>query len=592
MIKYIFSVFFLLIAEFSFAQQELLANNLYEKGEFEKAQLAYEDLNKSQPNNPLVFSRLIDCYQQLKKFTEAEKLLRVKIDKQKQYPFLVDLGYNYQLQKETAKAEKYYITAIDKIKENPHWVYNIAQTFEKKNLLNYALKAYEVAVVQNPNLNFDYNMALIYGQLGDLEKMTERFLQEAYQKPERLSAIQYHLSRYLQEDVNEVFKNQLRKSLLVRAQKQPHYFWNQFLSWYYIQNKEFGKSFTQLKAVVRQNPDLFGEIVDLVHLAIDENDDDAAKEIAAFILDQIISDDLRLSLQQYLLENELQKLTPKDYATFKNSLEQILQNFGFSTKTLDIQLIQARFYAFNLQQPEVAVEQLKKILTLPLNAYQQAQVKMELADILVFQEMFNQALVYYAQTELDLKNDALGHEASLRVAKTSYYKGDFDWALKQLKVLKASASQLIANDALELFLLINDHIENDSTQVALKKMALADFNLYQKKYPQAKQLLSDIITNHSEDPIVETAFIRLGKIHEFFQEKELALAQYEKIIQKYPESIYFDEALFFSALIYEQMLLPEKAQLYFEKVILEHADSIYFNEAQMRFRQLRGDKQS
>lgn len=592
MIKYIFSVFFLLIAEFSFAQQELLANNLYEKGEFEKAQLAYEDLNKSQPNNPLVFSRLIDCYQQLKKFTEAEKLLRVKIDKQKQYPFLVDLGYNYQLQKETAKAEKFYTTAIEKIKENPHWVYNIAQTFEKKNLLNYALKAYEVAVVQNPNLNFDYNMALIYGQLGDLEKMTERFLQEAYQKPERLSAVQYHLSRYLQEDVNEVFKNQLRKSLLVRAQKQPHYFWNQFLSWYYIQNKEFGKSFTQLKAVVRQNPDLFGEIVDLVHLAIDENDDDAAKEIAAFILDQIISDDLRLSLQQYLLENELQKLTPKDYAIYKNSLEQILQNFGFSTKTLAIQLIQARFYAFNLQQPEVAVEQLKKILTLPLNAYQQAQVKMELADILVFQEMFNQALMYYAQTELDLKNDALGHEASLRVAKTSYYKGDFDWALKQLKVLKASASQLIANDALELFLLINDHIQNDSTQVALKKMALADFNLYKKNHPEAKQLLNDIIINHSDDPIVETAYIRLGKIHEFFQEKELALAQYQKIIEKYPESIYTDEALFFSALIYEQMLLPEKAQLYFEKVILEHADSIYFNEAQMRFRQLRGDKQS
>ena len=159
MIKYIFSVFFLLIAEFSFAQQELLANNLYEKGEFEKAQLAYEDLNKSQPNNPLVFSRLIDCYQQLKKFNEAEKLLRVKIDKQKQYPFLVDLGYNYQLQKETAKAEKYYITAIDKIKENPHWVYNIAQTFEKKNLLTYALKAYEMAVVRGNDVDQPRNLA-------------------------------------------------------------------------------------------------------------------------------------------------------------------------------------------------------------------------------------------------------------------------------------------------------------------------------------------------------------------------------------------------------------------------------------------------
>lgn len=592
MIKYIFSVLFLLIAEFSFAQQELLANNLYEKGEFEKAQLAYEDLNKSQPNNPLVFSRLIDCYQQLKKFTEAEKLLRVKIDKQKQYPFLVDLGYNYQLQKETAKAEKFYTTAIEKIKENPHWVYNIAQTFEKKNLLNYALKAYETAVELNPSLNFDFNVALIYGQLGDLEKMTEHFLQEAYQKPERLSVVQYHLSRYLQEDINEVFKNQLRKSLLIRAQKQPHFFWNQFLSWYYIQNKEFGKAFIQLKAVAKQNPDSFGEIVDLVYLAIDENDNDAAKEIATFILDQIIAEDLRLSLQQYLLENEFQKLSEKEHSAFKNKLEQMLQTYGLSSKTLEIQLLQSRFYAFSLQQPDAAIEQLKKILNLPLNIYQQAKVKMELADILVYQEKFNQALIYYAQTESDLKNDAIGHEALLRVAKTSYYKGDFDWSLKQLKVLKASASQLIANDALELFLLINDHIQNDSTQVALKKIAIADFKIYQKKYTQAKELLNDIVVNHSDDPMVETAYLRLGKIHEQFQEKELALAQYQKIIQKYPESIYTDEALFFSALIYEQMSLPEKAQLYFEKVILEHADSIYFNEAQMRFRLLRGDKQT
>lgn len=592
MIKYIFSVLFLLIAEFSFAQQELLANNLYEKGEFEKAQLAYEDLNKSQPNNPLVFSRLIDCYQQLKKFNDAERLLRLKIEKQKQYPFLVDLGYNYQLQKETSKAEKQYTLAIDKIKENPNWVYNIAQTFEKKNLLTYALKAYETAIAQNSNLNFDFNLALIYGQLGNLEKMTEYFLQEAYQNPERLSVVQYHLSRYLQEDVNDVFKNQLRKSLLERAQKQPHYFWNQFLSWYYIQNKEFGKSFIQLKAVVKQNPDLFNEIVDLVHLAIEENDDVAGKEIATYILDQMIPDDLRLSLQQYLLENELQKIEVKDFPAFKSKTEQILQSFGFGEKTLDIQLIQARFYAFYMQQPDLAVEQLKKTLSLPLNVYQQAKVKMELADILVCQEKFNQALVYYSQTELDLKNDALGHEALLRVAKTSYYKGDFDWALKQLKVLKASTSQLIANDALELYLLINDHIQNDSTQVALKKMAVADFNLYQKKYTQAKQVLNDLILNHSDDPIVETAYIRLGKIHEQFQEKELALVQYQKIIEKYPESIYTDEALFYSALIYEQLLLPDKAQLYFEKVILEHADSIYFNEAQMHFRQLRGDKQS
>jgi hypothetical protein len=48
---------------------------------------------------------------------------------------------------------------------------------------------------------------------------------------------------------------------------------------------------------------------------------------------------------------------------------------------------------------------------------------MELADILLFEEKkFNQALIYYSQIEMDLKNDVVAHEASLKAAKTSYFK--------------------------------------------------------------------------------------------------------------------------------------------------------------------------
>jgi hypothetical protein len=71
-----------------------------------------------------------------------------------------------------------------------------------------------------------------------------------------------------------------------------------------------------------------------------------------------------------------------------------------------------------------------------LDDYKVAQVKMELADILLF-EKFNQALIYYSQIEMDLKMMWL-HEASLKAAKTSYFKTDFVWALKQFKELKAA----------------------------------------------------------------------------------------------------------------------------------------------------------
>jgi hypothetical protein len=48
--------------------------------------------------------------------------------------------------------------------------------------------------------------------------------------------------------------------------------------------------------------------------------------------------------------------------------------------------------------------------------------KMELADILLFEEKFNQALIYYSQIEMDLKNDTVAHEATLKAAKQAISK--------------------------------------------------------------------------------------------------------------------------------------------------------------------------
>jgi hypothetical protein len=55
---------------------------------------------------------------------------------------------------------------------------------------------------------------------------------------------------------------------------------------------------------------------------------------------------------------------------------------------------------------------------------------------------------------MDLKMMLLPMKQHLRPQKTSYFKAD--WALKQFKELKSANTQLIANDALEYFLLIND----------------------------------------------------------------------------------------------------------------------------------------
>ncbi len=590
--KNILIYIFLLWSGFMFSQNEQLANNYYDKGDFEKAKIIYEDLLRNSPSNTQYFLRTIDCYQQLQQFDIAEKTILERYNRYKQGVFLVELGYNYQLQKNESKAKSYYEQAIEKIKTNPNDVYGVGNAFEKKVLLEYALKSYQTAMQVQPNYNFNFQIGMLYGQLGKTDLMIDLLLTESYNNQQNANLIQMQLSRFMNgETDNTAFKDAMRKALILRTQKDQDVFWNHYLSWFYVQQKEFGKAFIQEKAIYKREPESLISIVNLSQFALNEDDTETASEILNFILQNTKDVDLLIKSNASLMQIKIDKAQEKEYPAITNELQQLLVTYEVTPFTLSLQLIQAHFLAFNLKKTEEAKTVVKKALTLNLNAYQQADAKMELADILLLEEKYNQALIYYSQIQLDLKNDVMSHEASLKAAKTSYYKGDFEWALKQFKELKSANTQLIANDALEYFLLINDNTAADSTQTALKEFAKGDFLLYQNKKPEAITQFQNILKNFKGQEIEAVTLLRLGRIYESQKDFASALSQYQQIIDNHSDGIYVDEALFFSAEIYNDELKDvEKAKPLYEKVIFNHQDSIYFVDARKKYRELRGDK--
>jgi tetratricopeptide (TPR) repeat protein len=580
------ALFFSLVC---FSQNEQLAQYYYDKGDFEKAKISYEELLKEIPLNSQYFLRIIDCSQQLQQFESAEKAIQERFNKYNQGNLLVELGYNFQLQKNDDKAKMYYEQALERIKKNPNEVYGISNSFERKVLLDYALKSYQTATELEPNFNFNYQIGLLYGQLSNMEMMISTFLDEAFANPQNSIRIQNQLVRFMVDEGDANFNELLRKALIVRTQKNQDIFWNHYLSWFYVQQKEFEKAFIQEKAIYKRNPESLTNIVNLGQLAIDEQNDEAAKEILGFVLENTQDLELLIQANSYLITMKIKKATENDFAAISTELDGLLKQFEISPFTLSLQLIQAHFTAFNLKKPEEGKAIVKRALELQLNDYEMANAKMELADILLFEEKFNQALIYYSQIELDLKNDVMAHEASLKAAKTSYFKTDFAWALKQFKELKSANTQLIANDALEYFLLINDNTAADSTQTALKQFAKGDYLLYQNRNQEAIAQFQSILKNSKGQEIEAVTLLRLGKIYEKKGDFALALSQYQMIIDQHSDGIYIDEALYFSAEIYNKQFLPEKAKPLYEKILFNHQDSIYFVEARKKFRQLRGD---
>lgn len=586
--------FFLVAFLFSLtvsAQNEQLAQNYFDKGDFEKALLSYQELLVQQPSNGYYFQRLVESQQQLQQYDKAAKAIQERYDKYRQGQLLVELGYNFHLQKDEDKAKKYYDQAIDAIRKNPNEVFGIAAVFERRVLLDYALNAYKLGKELEPKFNFNYQVALLYGQLGNSDMMISTFLDEAYANPNSMVMIQNQLSRFMTEEVDVNFNDSLRKALLLRAQKGQDIFWNQFLSWYFVQQKDYAKAFIQEKAIYKRNPETFSNIVNLGQLAITEGEEETAKEILGFVLENTNDLELLVQAHYYLMDMRIRNAQEKDYKAIEADLQKLLDEFMVSQYSLKLQILQAQFLTFNLNNPEKAKNILKAALDLNLSKFERADVKMELADIFLYEEKFNQALLNYSQIEEDLKNDAVGHEASLKSAKTSYFKGDFEWAQKQFQELKSASSELIANDAMQYFLLISDNTAADSTQVALKKFARADYLLYKNKTAEALAAFKKILTEDKGNEIEAATMLKIGQTEEKLGNYPAALAQYEAIIEQHADGIYTDEALYFSGQLYEKKLAdPEKAKSRYEKIIFEHQDSIYFTDARNAFRQLRGDK--
>ena len=573
------------------AQSEVLARNFFDQGEFEKALKTYEELLEENPQNTSYFFGVVQSHQQLENFKKSEELLRQKLNNSANNPtLLIELGHNYELQQNTERAEQFYAEALSAVDARPNYAYSIARTFQKYSLLENAAATYEKAMQLNNELNFNMQLARIYGEQGKTELMFENYLELIEANPDFFPIANREFGKYISADASSEANTIFRRLLLTKLQKNPRLLYNEMLSWLFTQEEEFLKAFSQEKAIYRRSDKSLQSILNLAVMAREALDFEAATEIVEYVIEEAPSENVVLQGNQFLLKIQLKNENEKNYAEVEKRYAELLEQFGTGLNTLALQIDFANFLAFKQDKQEEAIGLLKRLSEQANRDFDKAMIKLALADILVLQEKFNEALIYYSQVQNLVKNDQISQNARFKVAKTSYYKGDFKWAKQQLDILKSSTSQLIANDAMELSLLIEDNSIEDTTQTALKKYARADLLAFQEKNLEAIQLFEEILKLHKGEKIEDEALLKQAQLFEETGQPEKAEENYLAIIENFNADILADNAHYYLAELYANELEnPEKAKEYYEQIIFNFADSIYFVEARKKYRALRGD---
>lgn len=577
-------------------QQDLeLAREYYSQGNYDKAESLYSKLINEQRLFHVVYPDYLKVLLAQRNYKEAEKLVKKSV---KRYPdnpgYEVDLGKVYQASGDKASAEKQFNKLLENLK--PEAVIVVASAFMQNELYDYAEKAYlRGRQLGNDPLAYNRSLIALYAYRQETERLIPEVLNMLQANEQELGYVQNMLQNTLREDKNF---DALEKELILRVQQNPDKLsYNELLIWLYVQRRDFYGALMQARAVDKRTRSGGMRVMELGGISLENKDYQGAIEAYEYIVQEYPEGPYYLLARQRLInarEEQVQNTFPVSAEKIRALLtdyEALLNEVGRSPQTVEVLQHMANLYAFYLDDKEKAIALLQEAIAMPrANPDLVADAKLTLGDIYLLKGEPWESTLLYSQVEKSHKETPIGHEAKLRNARLNYYKGDFELAQAHLDILKLATSREIANDAMDLSLLITDNTGLDTSTVAMEAYAAIELLVFQNKLDEALEGLDSMLQKYPGHSLTDEIFFQKANIYERTGNFEKAVENLQKIVGNPQFDILSDDALYRMAFIYEESLQEkEKAQQLYNDLLVKHAGSVYAAEARKRFRKLRGD---
>ena len=582
------------------AQQtnEQLAAYYFDHGEFAQASQLYESLYK-QTSNKYYYQRLLTTYMELNDYRSA---LRLVERRQKAYPkdltLMVDEGSVLLRQKQEKKALKAFDKAIESVTSNLQPIPDLAQAFISIGRYDYAARTYLAARGKTRNRSLYFSeLTTVYQLMGNYEAMTGEYFDLLDNSPGMMRSVQVSMQKALQEAPDRRLADGVRRALVSRVQEHPdNKTYLEMMIWFSLQQNDFRFALEQAEAVDARFPDLGGDqLMRVAKIAQNNEALDVASDAYRYLQRKGTDSPHYFAARVGELEVEFARvnnnftLDSKSLASLRQRYLDAFGELGKNEQTIPLLRNFASLMAYHGGNVQEAVDALDDVLEMPrLKPQVRDEVKLELADLLLFAGQTWDASLLYMQVEKANKNDILGAQAKYRNARLSYYNHDFEWANSQLKVLRSSTSKLVANDAMELSLLISDNMEDDSTYGMLELFADADLMLYRNMLDSAWAGYNAIQRAVLSHPLFDEILMRKAQIRMKQARYNEADSLLERLVAFYPDDITADDALILRAELNEEKLQkPDVARECYEKLLLDYPTSLYTDRARKRYNALK-----
>ncbi len=585
-----------------------LAQSFEQGGEYERASQLYEDLVRGDSVNYEYFDGLRRCYEQLKEYDKAISLSLRRLSRQPRETSIVALiGSLYYKSGDEARADSAWNAAIAIFPRNSasYTIVSMAQSDNRlfdKSVATYLRGRKEIG---EPAL-FVGELAALYSLTMNYAEATREYLTMLSLNEHELELVESRLAGFTAKE--EGLAAATKEVETAVARQSGNIPFQRLLLWLYMEGKRFDKAFDLSEQLEESTHSNGAELFSFADLVFRERSYDVAAKAYRYAIEHY-PQMAQLPNAKFGYARAVEELEqPGDTASMHHAASGSLVSetqpgtggaielyFSIAKEYPRTDVSVQSLYRAGLMEYkryfdlDGATEILDSLLMLPNAQRMYPQILGATGEINVAQGKLDKASRRYAgvaASPLSLPEEKM--HARYCIAEIQYFQGNCDSASSILQELAKALSDDQSNDALILLHIIRENQAGYNS--ALKEFARAALLERQKKFSEAIPLLTSIVQEYADAPLVENALIKKAELSVVLGRHNDALASYQKLLSDYPKGILRDKAQFGVGELYQyQFNDKEKAIHAYEDLLATYPNSLLIEKARKRIRDLRGD---
>jgi len=213
----------------------------------------------------------------------------------------------------------------------------------------------------------------------------------------------------------------------------------------------------------------------------------------------------------------------------------------------------------------------------------------QLGSIALMKDDLQTARLEFSRLEEILRTGELAESARFQIALIDFYNGSFESAKILTRAVDTNTSTDMANDAIELKILLQENRGPDSLDTALSLFANASLLKRQRSNQEALKVLDQIQLEFPDHALSDEVLFMMAEIKRSTGKHQESIELFQSLPELYSKSYLCDTSLLQIAEIYDEDLNDQETALEsYSQILDRYPGSLLAPEVRERIRRIRG----